>query len=95
MSASKGTLKIVRGVGKDGEESLQEYRFGSKNAGHQVCTSNFIPPSFGRDAYRKYPQFCGTCGTHILGMAYDPDAKAMMYNVNDCLTRVFVAAYYE
>ena len=29
-------VSIVRGVGKDGSEDLEEYRFGSKGTGHQV-----------------------------------------------------------
>ena len=34
--APKGTLEVVRGVGKDGAAELAEYRFGEKNARHKV-----------------------------------------------------------
>ena len=76
--APKGSIKVIKGVGTDGVE-LQEYRFGTKSFAHQVS------PRYNNaagEALIGTHQFCGKCGTYVLGGQFKPDAKSYMYNVS-------------
>jgi len=68
--AKQGTLEVVRGVAKDGAEDLTEYRFGNKNAGHQVSRSaSGISSSDGTDDAISLCPTLSYCGLscHYIG----------------------------